>query len=52
MESTSGTLVSIGIAMLPMLASLKRWSKKVAEERSESAKRSEQERTAGPPESE
>jgi hypothetical protein len=52
MESSTGSLVSLGIAMLPMLAGLKRWSKKRAEERAESAQRDEQEKTADVAESE
>lgn len=52
MESSSGTLVSLGIAMLPMLASLKRWNKKKAEERSQTSDRAEPEKPSDPAESE
>jgi hypothetical protein len=52
MESSSGTLVSLGIAMLPMLATFKRWSERKAEEHRETSERIEREKQSCPTESE
>jgi hypothetical protein len=52
MEPSTGTLMSFGIAMLPMLATLKRWSKKRAEERLENERQNQQEKTQDLPASE